>query len=175
MSDTVLASCPRPLAGPKTNQQLTSLQLINNFALRKLIEEWLAERGLPLPERRYNPQTMASSPLEAAARHAVRTGGPPAVNLESIDCAVLLLRRGQPEDQRAAAEAFKVLAREEVNRAAIARAGIFPDLVRDWHLSMTSWRLSPVPSPDPAAALAAAVCLPLLRGPCRPCVRLHKG
>ncbi|OVA06967.1 Armadillo [Macleaya cordata] len=103
---------------PKTQQTLLHSALTPNYVLKSLISQWCESNGIELPKNQGSCKNKKSGSSVSDCDRA------------AIDALLQKLSNGNPEEQRAAAGEFRLLAKRNAdNRVCIAEAGAIPLLV----------------------------------------------
>lgn len=103
---------------PKTQQTLSHTALTPNYVLKSLIAQWCESNGIELPKNQGSCKSRKSGSSVSDCDRA------------AIDALLQKLSNGNPEEQRAAAGEFRLLAKRNAdNRVCIADAGVIPLLV----------------------------------------------
>lgn len=103
---------------PKTQQTLLHTALTPNYVLKSLIALWCESNGVELPKSQANCTSKKSGCKVSDCDRA------------AVDALLEKLATGNPEQQRAAAGEFRLLAKRNAdNRVCIAEAGAIPLLV----------------------------------------------
>ncbi|RZC77304.1 hypothetical protein C5167_001607 [Papaver somniferum] len=103
---------------PKTQQTLSHTALTPNYVLKSLIAQWCESNGIELPKN------------QGSCKNKNSSNSVPDRDRAGIEALLQKLSHGNPEEQRAAAGEFRLLAKRNAdNRVCIADAGVIPLLV----------------------------------------------
>ncbi|RZC91043.1 hypothetical protein C5167_028879 [Papaver somniferum] len=103
---------------PKTQQTLSHTALTPNYVLKSLIAQWCESNGIELPKN------------QGSCKNKNSINSVPDRDRAGIEALLQKLSHGNPEEQRAAAGEFRLLAKRNAdNRVCIADAGVIPLLV----------------------------------------------
>ncbi|KAI3983254.1 hypothetical protein MKX01_013321 [Papaver californicum] len=103
---------------PKTQQTLSHTALTPNYVLKSLIAQWCESNGIELPKN------------QGSCKNKNSSNSVPDRDRAGIEALLQKLSNGNPEEQRAAAGEFRLLAKRNAdNRVCIADAGVIPLLV----------------------------------------------
>ncbi|KAI3930115.1 hypothetical protein MKX01_036636 [Papaver californicum] len=104
---------------PKTQQTLSHTALTPNYVLKSLIAQWCESNGIELPKN------------QGSCKNKNSSNSVPDRDQAGIEALLQKLSNGNPEEQRAAAGEFRLLAKRNAdNRVCIADAGVIPLLVQ---------------------------------------------